>query len=108
MTTGLTTHAGSTVFDALVDALKGGSAYNRDDVVSPAAILWPKGKEKWESVGPRLRAVLLQFLTLGAYDKANRVGAAIWLGSVWLDMFRMSPHRLISSWPWKSHTWKGG
>src|ERR1700752_1931549 len=26
----------------------------------------------------------------------------------WLDVFRMSPHRLISSWPWRSQTWKRG
>ncbi len=49
------THAGSTVFDALVDALKGAAAYNRDDVVSPAAILRPTEREQWESMGPRLR-----------------------------------------------------
>lgn len=51
MTTGLMTHAGSTVFDALVDALKGAAAYNRNDVVSPAAILRPTEREREEKCG---------------------------------------------------------
>jgi hypothetical protein len=82
MATGLTTHASSTVFDALVDALKGAATYNRDDVVAPAAILWSDERREWESLGPRLRVVLPQFLTLGSYDKASCVGPAIWLRSV--------------------------
>jgi hypothetical protein len=79
MATGLTTRASSTVFDALVEALTGAAAYNRDDVVPPAAILWTDERREWESLVPRLRVVLAQFLTLGAYDQANRVGPAIWL-----------------------------
>jgi hypothetical protein len=57
MTTGLTIQAGSTVFDALVEALTGAAAYNRDDVVSPAAILWTDERREWESLGPRVRVV---------------------------------------------------
>src|SRR5262249_4777630 len=39
-------------------------------------------RREWESLVPRLRVVLPQFLTLGAYDQASRVGPAIWLRCV--------------------------
>ena len=72
-----TTQPLETVFEALVASLKGAAAYNRDDVVPPAAILWTDERRGWESLVPRLRVVLPQFLTLGAYDQANRVGPAL-------------------------------
>jgi hypothetical protein len=74
-----TTQPRETVFEALVASLKGAAAYNRDDVVPPAAILWTDERREWESLVPRLRVVLPQFLTLGAFDQANRVGPALWL-----------------------------
>jgi hypothetical protein len=77
-----TTQPRDTVFEALIASLQGTSAYNRDDVVSPAVILWTDERREWESLLPRLRVVLPQFLTLGAYDQANRVGPAIWLRCV--------------------------
>lgn len=80
--TGFAIPAAGTVFDALVSALKGVAAYNRDDVVPPAAILWTDEKREWECLVPRLRMVLPQFLVLGPYDKANRAGPAIWLRCV--------------------------
>jgi hypothetical protein len=68
-----------TVFEVLIASLQEAATYNRDDVVAPAAILWTDERRDWESLVPRLRVVLPQFLTLGAYDQANRVGLAICL-----------------------------
>ena len=74
-----TTQPRDTVFEALIASLQGAAAYNRDDVVPPAAILWTDERREWEGLVPRLRVVLPQFLALGAYDQANRTGPAIWL-----------------------------
>lgn len=74
-----TTQPRDTVFEALIASLQGAAAYNRDDVVPPAAILWTDERREWESLRPRLRVVLPQLLTLGAYDQADRRGPAIWL-----------------------------
>ena len=71
-----------TVFDALIASLKGAATYSREDVVPPAAILWTDDKREWECLVPQLRMVLPQFLVLGPYDKAHRVGPAIWLRCV--------------------------
>jgi hypothetical protein len=67
------------VFDALLGALKDAAVYNQDDMVAPAAVLWPDEKREWERLAPRLRLALPQFLTLGPFDKENRTGPAIWL-----------------------------
>ena len=56
--------------------------YNRDDVVRPAAILWPDEKREFERLLPRLRLSLPQLLTLGPYDPPTRTGPAIWIRSV--------------------------
>jgi DDE superfamily endonuclease len=69
-------------FEALIASLQSAAAYNRDDVVPAAAILWTDERREWESLVPRLRLVLPQLLTLGSYDQANRVGPAIWLRCV--------------------------
>ncbi len=71
-----------TFFDALTASLLAASEFNRDDVESPAAVLWPDEKKEWERLIPRLRGVLPQFLTFGTYDPASRSGPAIWLRSV--------------------------
>jgi hypothetical protein len=77
-----TTRPRDTVFDALIAPLQGAAAYNRDDVVPPAAVLWTDERREWESLVPRLCVVLPQFLTFGAYGQASRVGPAIWLRCV--------------------------
>lgn len=59
-----TTQPRETVFDALIASLQGTAAYNRDDVVPPAAILWTDERREWKSLVPRLRVVLPQFLVL--------------------------------------------
>lgn len=74
--------ANGTVFDAIVASLQAAAVYHRDDVVQPAAILWPDEKREWERLIPRLRMMLPQFLVFGPYDKANRTGPAIWLRCV--------------------------
>ncbi|MBN9118098.1 MAG: BREX-1 system phosphatase PglZ type B [Planctomycetes bacterium] len=71
-----------TVFDALLAALQKAADYNRDDVVRPAAVLWPDEKREWERLAPRFRASLPHFFTLGTYDPATRTGPAIWLRCV--------------------------
>src|ERR1043166_5904420 len=70
------------VFAALLASLQKAADYNRDDMVPPAAILWPDEKREWERLVPRLRLVLPHFLLFGPYDKANRSGPAIWLRCV--------------------------
>lgn len=72
----------TTVFDAVLAALQKATDYNRDDVVPPAAILWPDEKREWERLTPRFRARVPHFFTLGEYDTATRTGPAIWLRCV--------------------------
>ncbi len=68
-----------TVFDSILGALQKAAAYNRDDVVPPAAILWPDEKREWERLLPRLRLAMPHLRTLGPYDPTARAGPAIWL-----------------------------
>jgi hypothetical protein len=72
------TIAGS-VLSELLHAIERAGAYNPDDQVAPAAILWTDKERQWEALVPRLRAALPQFLTLGNYDPAARTGPAIWI-----------------------------
>ncbi len=72
----------SNVFESLVGALQKAAAYNRDDTVPPAAVLWPDEKREWERLASRLRGGLPQFLTFGHYDLIHRTGPAIWLRCV--------------------------
>ena len=62
----------ATVFDALSAALQSAAAYNQDDVVPPAAILWTDEKREWERLLPRLRLALPHLLTFGPYDSDSR------------------------------------
>lgn len=75
-------NSATTVIDALVAALERAAAFNSDDAVAPAAVLWPDEKREWERLVPVLRARLPQFLVFGAYDRGNRTGPAIWLRCV--------------------------
>ena len=67
-----------TVLDALIAALRDASAYNRNDAVAPAAILWTDGDRHWEPVVRRLHGKL-PVLTLGRYDPEGLTGPVIWL-----------------------------
>jgi hypothetical protein len=71
-----------TVLDALLASLQKAADFNRDDVVPPAAVLWPDERGEWERLVPRVRLAVPHFLALGPYDKANRTGPAIWLRCV--------------------------
>ncbi|MBV8234910.1 MAG: BREX-1 system phosphatase PglZ type B, partial [Acidimicrobiia bacterium] len=75
----ITTTPTTTILDALCAAVRASAAYNRDDVVPPAAILWPDERWEWERLLPRLRLVLPHLLTLGPYVQGARTGPAIWL-----------------------------
>jgi hypothetical protein len=68
-----------TVREAILASLQAASDYNQNDQVAPAAILWTDKERQWEPLLPRLRQLLPQLLTLGAYDPASRTGPAIWL-----------------------------
>lgn len=67
-----------TFFDALLDALRRVSGYNRNDQEPPAAVLWTDGERQWEPLLPRLRDAV-SLLTLGPYDPATRTGSSYWL-----------------------------
>lgn len=68
----------TTFLDELVSALKKAATYNGNDMVAPAAVLWPDRSREWEAVVPELRRHL-PVLTLGDYDPENLTGPAIWI-----------------------------
>jgi hypothetical protein len=72
----------ATVFHSLLGAIQKASDYHRDDVVPPAAVLWPDEKREWERLVPRLRSEMPHFLVFGPYDRVNHSGPAIWLRCV--------------------------
>jgi hypothetical protein len=56
-----------------------GTAFNSNDQIAPAAILWTDGERQWEPLVAQMRADMPHLLTLGAYDPATRSGPAIYL-----------------------------
>ena len=68
-----------TVLDELVQALDRASAYNPQDQVAPAAVLWTDKDRQWEAVIPRLLEARPGLLALGPYVPEERSGPAIWL-----------------------------
>ncbi|RRR70369.1 MAG: BREX-1 system phosphatase PglZ type B [Candidatus Viridilinea halotolerans] len=72
------TQPNQTLLDALVAVLKRASAYNRNDQLAPAAVLWPDQDRLWTPLIERLRD-LLPLLTFGPYLPAQRSGPAYWL-----------------------------
>ncbi len=70
----------ATPWNALREALRAASGYNRD-VAPPAAVLWTDKERRWEGVVPRLRGDL-PVLTLGPYAPDTLTGPAIWLRCV--------------------------
>ena len=71
-----------TVFESLVAAIQKATEYNSNDTLPPGAVLWPDEKREWEKLAQRLRLVMPQFMTFGAYDSETRTGPAIWLRCV--------------------------
>ncbi len=68
-----------TVLESVVAAIRAAGAYDRNDQVAPAAILWPDEEGQWEELLPRLRAAMPELITLGAFDAASKTGPAIWI-----------------------------
>lgn len=68
-----------TVLAALVAAIRGAAAFDKNDQVPPAAVLWPDEDKLWIDLLPKLRDAMPELLTLGAYDVATRAGPAIWI-----------------------------
>ncbi|WP_166395207.1 BREX-1 system phosphatase PglZ type B [Rubrobacter marinus] len=73
--------APATPWDALREALRAASGYNRADVAPPAAVLWTDKERRWEGIVTRLRGDL-PVLTLGPYAPDALTGPAIWLRCV--------------------------
>jgi len=73
-----TVTASATVLDALVEALRAASEYNKQDQAPPAAVLWPDKDLQWESILPSLSAQLPIFV-LGGYAPEQQTGPAYWL-----------------------------
>lgn len=69
---------GKTFLDALADAIEAASAHNRQDHVSPAAVLWTDEARQWEGLLPLLRERLPLFV-LGKYSPDEHTGPAYWL-----------------------------
>jgi hypothetical protein len=78
----LQSESNHTVLHALVAAVRAAAAFDRNDQVSPAAVLWTDEEKAWIDLLPRLRAVMPELLTLGRYDPSTRTGPAIWIKSM--------------------------
>jgi hypothetical protein len=68
-----------TVLNALVQAVRAAGAFDKNDQVPPAAILWTDEEKAWVDLLPKLRAAMPELLTLGAYDASSKTGPAIWI-----------------------------
>jgi hypothetical protein len=69
-----------TTLQEIVGLLKNAGAYNRNDQVGPAVILWSDKERQWEHLLPLLRPTLPEVLTLSdAYDQGTKSGPAIWI-----------------------------
>ena len=79
MTQSSSTQMNGTVFDAIVASLLRAAAYNPNDQVAPAVVLWTDHDRQWEPLTVRIRTRLPQLLTLGPHDPQAKTGPAIWL-----------------------------
>ena len=68
-----------TVFDAIIVSLEKAAAYNPNDQVAPAVVLWTDHDRQWEPLSARIGDRLPQLLTLGPHDPQAKTGPAIWL-----------------------------
>jgi len=67
------------VLAALADAIRAAAAFDKNDQVAPAVVLWPDEEKGWVDLLPKLREVMPELLTLGAFDAATKTGPAIWV-----------------------------
>ena len=82
-----------TFLESIVSAIKGASAYNSQDQVSPVAVLWPDKERQWESLLPTLRKQLSVF-ALGEYSPDENTGPAYWLRCI---IARTIPHTSLET-----------
>ena len=77
-----------TFLEALATAIEAASAHNRQDQVSPVAVLWLDKDRQWEELLPLLKGRLPLFI-LGKYSPDEHIGPAYWLRCV---IARTIPH----------------
>ena len=77
-----TTLTASTLLEAVRQSLALAGRYNAGDAVAPAAILWTDADGQWEPIVSKLRPMMPELLTLGAYAAEQKTGPAIWLRCV--------------------------
>ena len=68
-----------TFIEAVKESLEAAGRYNSGDSLPPAAILWTDAEGEWQPIVTRLRTLMPELLTLGAYEPEQRTGPAIWL-----------------------------
>jgi len=73
---------GSTVLEAVREALTLAAGFNSGDVVAPAAILWTDADGEWLPIVEKLRPLMPELLTLGEFAPEGKTGPAIWLRCV--------------------------
>ncbi len=71
----------NSLFDALERSFRE-SLRTPEGVAEPVALLWTDADGQWKPLIARLRSVLPQLYTLGAYAPQERTGPAIWLRCV--------------------------
>ena len=74
--------SGRTVVERLRASLEAASAHNPNDAEKPVAVLWTDRESQWRPILARLRALMPQLLTFGAYEPEDRIGPSIWLRCV--------------------------
>lgn len=69
-----------TFFDALVEAIRQASVYNKNDQIPPIVVLWTDEDQQWQALLPQLRT-RLPLLTFDheRYAPEERRGPAYWL-----------------------------
>ena len=72
----------ATVVERLKASLEAASAHNPSDAEKPVAVLWTDRDSQWRPILARLRVLMPQLLTLGAYEPEDRTGPSIWLRCV--------------------------
>ena len=77
-----------TFLEALADAIESASSHNRQDQVTPAAVLWTDEARQWEELLPLLKNRLPLFV-LGKYAPDEHTGPAYWLRCI---IARTIPH----------------
>src|SRR5260370_16879867 len=70
-----------TFVDGMVEAIKRGGRYNKNEQVATSVVIWTEKDRQWEPLLPLLRE-RLPLLTLGQYKPAELTGPAYWLRCV--------------------------